>query len=213
MLIAVEGLRHGYGAAPVVDLPSWSVPEGRHCLVLGPSGSGKTTLFNILAGLIRPERGRVTVAGQAIAELAPDALDRFRGRTVGIVFQTLHLVKALSVADNLRLARYLAGLAPDDGRILGVLAALGLADKARRRPRDLSQGEAQRVAIARAVINGPKLILADEPTSALDDASCARVVDLLTEQARDCGATLVIATHDARVRDRFDLRLDMGGRS
>lgn len=210
MLIAIENLRHRFGDRTVLALDRWSVAEGNHCLVLGPSGSGKTTLFNVLAGLIRPVEGKVTVADQDLVDLGPSALDRFRGRTIGMVFQTLHLVKALSVVDNLRLTRYLAGLGQDDPRIEKVLTALDVADRAEAKPRTLSQGEAQRVAIARAVVTEPRLILADEPTSALDDRSCGRVIDLLFDQARACGATLVVATHDSRLKDRFGERLDLG---
>jgi putative ABC transport system ATP-binding protein len=210
MLIEIQDLRHGFADKAVLDIPSWRLAEGQHSLLLGPSGSGKTTLLNVIAGLMTPKSGSVAVAGQPLGALSGAALDRFRGRNIGFVFQSLHLVKALSVVGNLRLARYLAGLAPDEARIGRALAALGIGDKADQSPRSLSQGEAQRVAIARAVVNAPKLILADEPTSALDDRSCNQVLELLLEQADDCGATLLIATHDARLRDRFPNRLDLG---
>lgn len=208
----LSGVRHEYGGRIVLNLPEWSILPGRHCLVLGPSGSGKTTLLNIIAGLLRPTAGSVFIAGQDIGALGSDDLDVFRGRHIGIVFQTLHLVGALSVADNLHLARYLASLPRDEARVRKVLDGLGLAARAAARPRTLSQGEAQRVAIARAVINEPTVILADEPTSALDDANADQVLDLLREQAARCGATMVIATHDRRIHDRFGAVLDLGGR-
>jgi ABC-type lipoprotein export system ATPase subunit len=113
------------------------------------------------------------------------------------------------VRDNLRLAQYMAHGVQDDARVVDTLAALGVADKAARRPADLSEGERQRVAIARAVVNRPKLLLADEPTANLDDAAAARAVDLLVGQAERHGATLVVATHDARVKQKFDKRLDL----
>jgi putative ABC transport system ATP-binding protein len=125
------------------------------------------------------------------------------------VLQALHLVRHLSVRDNLRLAQYLAHLPQDDTRIHDTLGALGVADKAARRPAELSQGERQRVAIARAVVNRPKLLLADEPTANLDDAAAATAVDLLAEQAARHGATLVVATHDARVKSKFRERLEL----
>jgi putative ABC transport system ATP-binding protein len=128
---------------------------------------------------------------------------------VGIVLQALHLVRHLSVRDNLRLAQYLARVPQDSARIADTLSALGIADKAARRPADLSEGERQRVAIARAVVNRPKLLLADEPTANLDDAAAAKVVDLLSEQAARHGATLVVATHDARVKGKFRERLEL----
>jgi putative ABC transport system ATP-binding protein len=127
-----------------------------------------------------------------------------------MVLQRLHLIGALSVEANLRLARSLAGLAPAPARIAALLEQLGLAALARARPHQLSQGEAQRVAIARALINQPALILADEPTAALDDGNCAAVTDLLLGQAGASGATLVIATHDQRLIPWFDERLTLG---
>jgi putative ABC transport system ATP-binding protein len=208
-LIEIEGLRHVIGGRTVLDLPRWSLPAGRHSLLLGPSGSGKTTLMHALAGLRRPTEGTVRVAGQDVWALSGTAQDRFRGRTLGIVFQTLHLVAALSIADNLRLAQWLAGLPQDPGAVRDALAGVGLGDRLGAKPHELSLGEQQRVAIARAVVNRPKLILADEPTSALDDANCAKVLELLLERARAAGATLVIATHDQRLKDRFPDRLDL----
>ncbi len=210
-IVRVSGLCHEFDGRLVLDIPDWSDSPGGHCLVLGPSGSGKTTLLNALAGLLRPTAGIISISGQDIGALRPSELDVFRGRHIGIVFQTLHLVSALSVADNLHLARYLARLPRDQSRLHRVLDSLGLGTLAAARPRTLSQGEAQRVAIARAVINDPTVILADEPTSALDDDNAEQVLDLLTEQAEVCGATLVIATHDRRIRDRFGPHLELGG--
>ncbi|MCG8692689.1 MAG: ATP-binding cassette domain-containing protein [Minwuiales bacterium] len=208
--VALSGLKHEIGERTILDIADWTVARDQHALLLGPSGSGKTTLIQILAGLTTPTAGRAAVAGQDLAELSARQRDRFRGRQIGIVFQTLHLVGALTVAGNLRLARYMAGLSQDEARLGRVLDSLGIGDKADATPHRLSQGEAQRVAIARAVINEPALILADEPTSALDDDNCARVVDMLSAQAAECGATLLIATHDGRIKKRFENRLDLG---
>jgi putative ABC transport system ATP-binding protein len=208
-MIAVRGLAHRYGAVEALRLAEWKVVQGERWLVLGASGSGKTTLLHALAGLIRPSEGEIEVAGENVRRLEGGRLDRWRGTTVGIVLQALHLVKHLSVRDNLRLAQYLARVPQDDARISDTLTALGVAAKAARRPTELSQGEQQRVAIARAVVNRPKLILADEPTANLDDAAAARVVDLLSEQAARHGATLVVATHDARVKGKFRERLEL----
>ena len=208
--VQINGLRHEFGGRLVLNIPEWNVPPGEHRLILGPSGCGKTTLNNIIAGLLRPQAGTVSVSGQAIDALGPGALDVFRGRHIGIVFQTLHLVPALSVADNLHLARYLAGLPRQDLRVHRVLDELGLRSLMTARPRTLSQGEAQRVAIARAVINEPTVILADEPTSALDDANTEQVLDLLSGQAEACEATLIIATHDRQIKDRFTAVLELG---
>src|SRR5918992_4858840 len=208
-MIAVRGLAHRYGAVEALRLADWKVVQGERWLVLGPSGCGKTTLLHALAGLIRPTEGEVEVAGESLRKLDGVRLDRWRGATVGIVLQALHLVRHLSVRDNLRLAQYMAQVPQDDGRIADTLAALGVADKATRRPSELSQGEEQRVAIARGVVNRPKLLLADEPTANLDDAAAAKVVDLISEQAARHGATLVVATHDARVKGKFRERLEL----
>jgi putative ABC transport system ATP-binding protein len=208
-MILVEGIRHRYGDRQVLALDEWEARAGEHWLVLGASGSGKTTLLGILGGLLRPSAGRVTVAGQDLTAVSGAALDRFRGQHLGFVPQKLHLVSSLDVEDNLLLAPYLAGLPQDRARVRQVLGVLGLADRARAKPAELSHGQAQRVAVARAVINRPRLILADEPTSNLDDAHCAHAIELLESQAAACGATLVVATHDQRVRARFERRIEL----
>jgi ABC-type lipoprotein export system ATPase subunit len=209
-VLAVRGLAHTYGSRQVLRVDDWQVAAGERALVLGPSGSGKSTLLHVLAGLLRPTAGSVVVFDENISKLDGSALDRWRGRHVGIVLQALHLVRHLSVRANLRLAQYLAGLPQDDAAVERALGALGVGDKAARRPEELSQGEQQRVAIARAVVNGPKLLLADEPTSSLDDEAAARAIDLLTGEAARTGATLVVVTHDARVKQHFAQTLELG---
>jgi putative ABC transport system ATP-binding protein len=208
-VLVLDGLTRAYGARTVVAIPSWVIATGQHSLILGASGSGKTTLLHMIAGLLRPSRGSVRVAGQDLGALTPAELDAFRGRTIGIVLQRLHLIAALTVRDNLRLARTLARLPPDPARVDTLIAELGLAALAEARPSRLSEGEAQRAAIGRAVVNSPALILADEPTSALDDANCEAVLALLRAQAEASGATLVIATHDARLKPFFQQRLEL----
>ncbi|MFV8834259.1 ABC transporter ATP-binding protein [Aquisalimonas sp.] len=208
-MLGIQDVVYRYRDGTTVTLPDWHAETGDHWALLGPSGSGKSTLLNILGGLLRPASGQVIIDGQQLNALDERALDRFRGRHIGIVFQTLHLVDALNVRNNLLLARYFAGLPQDRDQVDGVLDALGIGDLARRTPNQLSQGQAQRVALARAVINEPSVILADEPTSALDEANCRQVMGLLGNQARACGATLVVATHDPRVRDYMDHTLEL----
>lgn len=198
-------MRRRYGGL-TIELGDWRAEAGERWLLAGPSGSGKTTAIHLLAGVLKPSEGRVTVCGQDLAALGEASLDRFRGRHVGIVFQRLHLIGALDVRQNLALAQSLAGLPVDDARIGEVLERLALAGKAGERPAALSGGEAQRAAIARAVLNRPALLLADEPTASLDDANAARVLDLLFAEAQACGATLVVASHDARAAARFERR-------
>ena len=212
-MFEIRNLKHAYDGTEVLDVPSWGVEQGSQWLVLGPSGSGKTTLLHILAGILRPSAGQVSVAGEDIVALADRELDRFRGRKIGLVLQRLHLMASLAVMDNLLLAQYLPGLPQDVGRGREVLATLGLADRAAAYPHELSFGQAQRVAVARAVVNRPQLLLADEPTSNLDDGRCLQALALLQGQARACNATLVIATHDQRIRARMPNQFTLGARA
>ena len=208
-MFAVENLKHAYDGAEVLNVPEWRAEQGAQWLVSGPSGSGKTTLLHILAGILRPAAGTVGVAGQDFAALPARQLDRFRGQHIGIVLQRLHLIPSLPVMHNLLLAQYLAGLPQDAGRAREVLHALDLDGKERAYPHELSFGQAQRVAVARAVVNRPKLLLADEPTSNLDDVRCQQALELLLSMARACNATLVIATHDQRVRARIPRHFEL----
>lgn len=196
-ILSFEAVRFSRGPRAIVDGFDLAVQPGAHLLILGPSGSGKTSLLHLAAGLLTPAAGTVRVAGEAWpADQA--GRDRLRGRRVGIVFQTLRLVSALSLADNLRLAARLAGQTAD--AVDPLIDALGLTHRATARPRALSQGEAQRAAIARALVARPALLLADEPTSALDDASCDQAAELLLRSAERAGSTLVVATHDSRLK-------------
>ena len=166
----------------------------------------------MLAGILRPNGGSVSVAGEDLLAMKPAALDRFRGQHIGIVLQRLHLVPSLTVLRNLMLAQYLAGVPQDGARAREVLASLEVEGKAHAYPHELSFGQAQRVAVARAVVNRPRLLLADEPTSNLDDERCAQAYALLESQARACGATLVIATHDQRIKARMASRFELKAR-
>jgi ABC-type lipoprotein export system ATPase subunit len=207
-MIEVESLRHDYGNRMVLSLPAFTARQGEHWLILGRSGCGKTTLLHILAGLLTPSRGRAVVADQDLSLIRGAALDRFRGRHVGIVFQRMHLVDALTVRQNLELAPWLAGCKSVD-TIDQLLERLRLSHRRTAYPADLSAGEAQRLALARAVVNRPRVLLADEPTSSLDDENCTAVLSLLIQQAEDSGATLLIVTHDQRVKARVANRLEL----
>jgi len=202
-MLDIDGLASGYGARPVARLGHLTLAPGEAALLTGPSGSGKTTLLLAIAGLARRHAGRATVGGIDLHDLPPARRDRFRGRSIGFVFQDLHLVTGLSALDNVLLAPYAAGAPQDRARALALLGELGLGDLARASAARLSRGQAQRVAIARAVLQKPKLILADEPTASLDDEAAAAVCDLLLAAAAANGAALVIATHDRRLRERI----------
>jgi len=210
-MFAIENLKHAYDGTDVLNVSAWQAGQGSQWLVLGPSGSGKTTLLHVLAGILKPTAGKVSVAGQDLAALGAKELDRFRGRQIGIVLQRLHLMASLTVLDNLLLAQYLAGLPQDRARARDVLAGLDLGGKTAAFPHELSFGQAQRVAVARAVVNQPKLLIADEPTSNLDDERCVQALELLQGQARACNATLLIATHDQRIKARMPEQFVLGG--
>ena len=212
-MFSIQQFKHVYGGQEVIRIDTWGAPQGEQWLMLGPSGSGKTTVLHVLAGILRPTAGSASIAGQDLSALSAAELDRFRGRNIGIVLQRLHLLPSLTVAENVQLAQFLAGLPQDHARVHEVLAGLDLADKAQARPHALSHGQAQRAAIARAVVNRPRLLLADEPTSNLDDARCEQAIDLLLTQAAACGATLVIATHDQRVKARVANHFQLGAAS
>ena len=202
MLLA-EGLEAGRGDRPVARLSALSVKAGEAALLLGPSGAGKTTLLLALAGLAKSFSGRVRIAETDILGLRGAALDRFRGRHIGFVFQDIHLLPGLSALDNLLLSPFAAGVAQDRERARALLTSLGLGDKADRAAERLSRGEAQRAAIARAMLLRPQLILADEPTASLDDPAAEAVASLLLQAAAETGAALVVATHDARLKARI----------
>ena len=206
-MLSVRGLRREYDGRTVLSVEEWDVPQGEASLVIGSSGSGKSTLLAIIAGLLSATAGSVKVGDTEVTKLAPAERDRFRARSIGLVPQTLHLIGVLTVRENLGLARDVAGLAADPGAIDGAMAALGIGELAARRAAHLSVGEAQRTAVARAVVNRPRLILADEPTAALDDDNCERALALLRDQAKACGATLVVATHDRRLLPHFSRTL------
>ncbi|WP_460838598.1 ABC transporter ATP-binding protein [Noviherbaspirillum agri] len=200
-MLQISDLRYRYPSAtsPQLSVQAFSLAKGQHAIILGPSGCGKSTLLHLLAGILTPQQGTLIVAGTDVASLSARAADAWRGKTVGFLPQRLALVPSLSVRENLLLSAYANGGHADVARADALLEALGLSDEAGRKPHQLSQGQQQRVAIARALSNHPMLLLADEPTANLDDSACAAAINLLASQASASGASLVIATHDARV--------------
>ena len=184
-----------------IHAPDLDLAAGETLAVTGPSGVGKTSLLLALAGLLRPESGVARLDGQDVWRLPASARARLRGERIGYVFASFHLIDALSVIDNLRLARVCAGGPERDAtaRARALLERLGLDGLERRRADRLSQGQMQRVALARALMNQPSLLLCDEPTAALDDDSAQALIGLLLESAAEAGAALVVATHDPRM--------------
>lgn len=202
-MINVAGLSFSYSQAQSITFPSFSLNTGEHCLLLGESGSGKTTLLHLLGGLLRGYSGNIQLNRTELSALSEVELDKFRGQNIGFIFQKNHLISALSVEKNVLMAPFLAGLPTDHSHATEILKELGLEEKRHSSVMNISVGQAQRVAIARAVMNNPSVILADEPTSALDDKNCDRVIHLLLEIATRHKSTLVVATHDQRLKDKI----------
>lgn len=202
--MVVSGLELARDGKPFAAIPDFSLKPGQVVGLVGPSGSGKTTGLMALAGIRAPSAGSIRVKGIDPWGLGLGQRDRFRGRHLGLVFQTFHLVDAVSVQANLALAATCAGLKPDWARIQTLLDRLDLSALRHRLPGRLSQGQAQRVAVARALVNHPAVVIADEPTSALDDGNATAMLDLLREMAQQNQAALIIASHDRRVMDRVD---------
>lgn len=198
-MIQTSQLSYSYPGGSAIAFPDVDVVQGSVVLLSGPSGCGKSTWLALVAGLVKPGSGTLTVADQPLSTLSGIATDAWRARSIGFLPQRLHLSAALTVAQNLAMAQWAAGQPEDPQRIALSLAALGVADLGKRKPAQLSGGQAQRVALARAVLLHPRIILADEPTASLDDEAAAFALALLVQTAQQQGATLVIATHDARV--------------
>ncbi len=201
MHLESRNLKFSYHGQAEYSFPDISLEAGESMLVLGKSGSGKTTLLNLLAGLLSPQFGSVTLSGAEFSSFRGQKLDLFRGKEIGIVFQKPHLLAALSVRENLQIAHYFSKTKGQE--IDSLLRELGIETKAKSSVLTLSEGEAQRVSIARALANQPKLILADEPTSSLDDENTEGVIQLLKNQAKKIGAALIIVTHDQRVKSHI----------
>jgi putative ABC transport system ATP-binding protein len=207
-MIRIEQLRFGYDGGPdVLRLSQFGLEAESNILIVGPSGCGKTTLLHLIAGLLLPSSGSIVVDGQDLSALSSHERDRFRGRHIGIVLQQFHLLPTLTALQNLLVAQSIAGLPVDHEAALGMLRGLGVDERVDAYPHQLSVGQQQRVAIARALVNRPKLLLADEPTSNLDDEACASVVDLLLGATRQHAVSLVIATHDTRLKAKISRQL------
>lgn len=202
-MVNVSNLKFSYTPERSISFPDFALQKGEHCLLLGESGSGKTTLLHLLGGLLRGYSGTLQLSGTELASLSESQLDKFRGKNIGFIFQKNHLISALNVEKNVIMSSYLAGVSIDKQHATKVLTELGLSEKAKSSVKEISQGQAQRVAIARAVMNHPSVILADEPTSALDDQNCHRVIKLLLDVATRNNSTLIVATHDQRLKDKI----------
>ena len=198
-MISASRLEYQYPRGPALHFPDLRLGQGSVLIVRGNSGSGKSTWLALVAGLLKPARGDLLVAGQSPGALSPSACDAWRARTIGFLPQKLHLSEALTVRQNLQLVFYAAGLCEEPAAVDRVLTQLDVWDLQLRKPSQLSGGQAQRVALARCVLLNPKVLLADEPSASLDDDAADVAIELLASTARVLQASLVVATHDARV--------------
>lgn len=198
--IELRGVNVALGSGParvhILKDVSLEIGRGEAVGLVGPSGSGKSTLLMVLAGLERPDSGSATVLGENVAALDEDALARFRGRNIGVVFQAFHLIPTMTALENVAVPLELAGARDAFDRARAELSAVGLAERLHHRPAEMSGGEQQRVALARALANRPEILVADEPTGNLDETTGRQIADLLFAKTAERGATLVLVTHD-----------------
>lgn len=208
-MISSTNLSFAYNAQKRFEFPDLYCQDREALLILGQSGKGKTTFLHLLALLLRPDRGEIQINGQNLSAASAAEAAAIRAAQIGIIYQRPHFVRSLSVQDNLLMANYLANKNQNQMRAQQLAEELGFAEHLHKPTHQLSQGEQQRVSIARALMNTPNVILADEPTSSLDDANCQRVIDLLKEQSQQIGASLVVVTHDQRLKDVFSNQINL----
>lgn len=209
-MLILENLETGYAGTPVLTIPQLIIPKNSRCLIKGNSGSGKTTLLYAMAGIGELQSGKITLNGTSLYGLSEQHRDVFRGQSIGIVFQTLHLIRSLNVLQNIELGASLMGKIIDKDYLLHLLQRLGIENIINKSAHHISQGQAQRVAIVRALVLKPQLILADEPTSSLDDTATKNVMEVLCSLADERQTTLVVASHDERITSSFNQVYDLG---
>lgn len=208
-MIATQNLTFSYSSEKNFSFPDFSCADRETMLILGKSGKGKTTFLHLMALLLKPTGGKIQINNQEISDFSVSTAADFRAKNVGIIYQKPHFVHSLSVMENLLLANYLAGKSQAKDLAKHLAESLGFAEHLHKKTTQLSQGEQQRVSIARALMNKPSVILADEPTSSLDDDNCLKVVDLLKKQIEEIGASLVVVTHDQRLKDVVEERINL----
>ena len=201
-ILTLSGISKIYGDLKALDNINLNVEEGEWLSIMGPSGSGKTTLMNIIGCMDKPSLGKIDLAGQDISKLSSKELTVVRRDTIGLVFQQFHLVNYLTALENVMMAQYYHSM-PDEEEAMEALASVGLKERAKHLPNQLSGGEQQRVCIARALINHPKLLLADEPTGNLDEKN-ERLVMEIFEKLHNTGSTIIVVTHDPEVADQAE---------
>ena len=183
--------------------PEISLNDAEDLLILGKSGVGKTTFIQILAGLLKPDKGCISLNGVKYADLSLKKMDEFRGKNISLVFQKPYFIKSINLIENLLTTLKLSGNEVDNKKCEYLLEQIGLSNKSYSKTYELSEGEKQRASIAMAVCKNPELILADEPTASLDDENCDIIINLLKEQAKNSNSKLIIITHDQRLKSQF----------
>lgn len=208
-MIKTKDLAFSYQGKVNFNFPDIQIENGETLLITGGSGKGKTTLLHLLGGLLRPKKGTILIDETEISSLSDKKLDQFRGKNIGLVLQQSHFVEAFSVLENISMASWLATGKKSEEKAKSLLKQLDLEDQMHKLTSQLSIGQQQRVSIARALINEPKLLLADEPTSSLDDENAFKVADLLSNLSKEYKASLIIVTHDQRLKDRFSNQISL----
>tara|TARA_Y100000588_G_C14183046_1_gene894579 strand:+ start:130 stop:858 length:729 start_codon:yes stop_codon:yes gene_type:complete len=209
--LLLRDLRFGWSGQPLLNIPRLTVNSGETLFITGPSGCGKSTLLNLITGLLVPDNGDVMVNDQSLSALTSSARDRFRGREMGVISQTLNLLPYLTVEENLQLMQRFAGQKNDSAWQQRLLAQLNLTDQSKQTVSTLSLGQQQRAAIARALVHRPSLIIADEPTSALDDDNKAAFMTLLMDEIQAFDTALVMVSHDRSLDGYFQQIVDLPG--
>lgn len=206
-MIQSDSLHFSYPRGPEFNFPAFSLEKGKSLLVLGASGSGKSTWLQLLSGLRSPQKGEVRIGEKALFSMNKSQRDSFRARHIGFIFQEHSFIPSLNAWENIQLP-FSNGLPFPKERAHELTEQLGLASLMKKHPQHLSQGERQRVSVLRAVLPQPDLILADEPSSSLDDANCEKLIHLLKTQCHLAGSSLIVVTHDQRIKDQFERRIE-----
>ncbi len=201
----INEVEYKIGTQKILKKQSFSVKRNEHLLLLGPSGSGKTTLLNLLSGLLKPTSGEIYFSNMKYSSLSEEEIDDLRLENFGFIFQKPYLIKHLSVEKNINLFPKKISTS----FVFNLLNDLGLNEKLKQKAYGLSVGEAQRVAIARGLANNPKIIFADEPTSALDDKNTENVLKLLFSFSKKNNSTIIVSSHDQRIKSFFTKKIDI----